>query len=139
MKLDAGSLGKADNELRTFLRTAESDDPVRVVLILGEGDDTSGKNSAVEVRPSDFNSKADYRNALIDRRKASLRDSVGDTVNSLRQLSLKLTGGEIVRAIVAEGSAGQIAGALKLPGVSSAMLDRTIDLVRPRPSKKDQA
>jgi hypothetical protein len=131
MKLDTAGWNKANSDLRKFLEATDATAPVRVVLILHtEEGEAAGERS--QARPSDFFSIAEYRRALIDHRTAVVKEFTGETIEALRRLSLHLVVGEVGRAVVAEGSAAQIADALQLPGVSSAMLDRPIGLEPPR-------
>lgn len=133
MKLDPTSWNKANTDLQTFLETTDAEAPVRVVLILGKEDAPRMTPSAM--RRSDFGSTSDYRRALIEKRRTEVRDLTADTVEHLRKLSLQVLGGEIGRAVVAEGSARQVARALKLDGVSGAMLDEPIGLAPSGPGK----
>ncbi|KMO12226.1 hypothetical protein [Methylobacterium platani] len=132
MKLDPTSRDKASGDLQALLETTDADARVRVVLILGGAGATVAASSAAmhrsDLHRSDYGSSTDYRRALIDRRRTEVRDLTADTVRDLEKLSLQVTGGEIGRAVVAEGPAGQIARALALDGVSSAILDAPIGL-----------
>jgi|1186.fasta_scaffold544692_1 hypothetical protein len=138
MKLDPTSVQKADAKLREILQTAGEGTSVRVVIILEATSDKKGRTQTrPDLRPADFPSVSEYRHELIQRRKDELKESVGDTLEQLRRLSLQITGGEIGRAIVAEGSIEQIAKALEIPGVASVMLDQPIELVMPRRGKDE--
>ncbi len=134
MKLDPTSLDKANSDLRKFLENTDANTFVRVVLILAEAGARVAA-SVSDMRRSDYRSNTDYRRALIDKRRTEVSELTADTMKDLKELSLQVTGGEIGRAVVAEGSAGQVARALKLDGVSSAMLDTPIGLDLLGPSR----
>jgi hypothetical protein len=87
----------------------------------------SDNPKSIHIKPSQFSSRLAYRKALIDQRRSSLSISIGPTIQSLRELSLEVHGGQSTRAVVVEGSASNIDRGLQLPGVRSAALDVRLD------------
>jgi hypothetical protein len=81
--------------------------------------------------PGNFSSREDYRRALIQRRERHLAAAIGDTVRALTALGVQVIGGNIMRTVVADGTARQVAAALSVPGVERAALDRPLEMIRP--------
>jgi hypothetical protein len=77
-------------------------------------------------KPSQFPDRIAYRQALIAKQKAARTESIGATIESLKDLSLRVQGGEITPAVIVEGAAKDILISLALPGVRSVALDRPI-------------
>ena len=125
--VDFTNLGKTDPRLRDALVAAQGQEEMRVLLTVRATDEL------FEAPPSasEFSTREDYRRALIERRKRELAQAIGDTVRSLVALGLRVTGQNILRIVVADGTAEQIGAALVLPGVERASLDRQLELIRP--------
>jgi len=92
-----------------------------------------------DLRPDQFPSRAAWREALIERRKAQVAHDIGSTLQALRDLSFKVGGGTTSRTVVVEGTAQNILASLELPGVRHASLDRPIQLAEGRDRTKSQA
>lgn len=136
VKLTSADVAKADAALRQRLDEAKPGDTVRVVMIL-DPSQTSGLSHESKVpKPTEFPDRVAYREALITKQKAAMTDSVGATIQSLKDLSLKVHGGEVTRAIVVEGAAKDLLASLGLPGVRSATLDQPLRTTRPRKRRK---
>lgn len=132
--LTAQALSKADESLRRTLKSAKKDAVLRAVLVLERDSEGLGNVDAdpkPAVRPTQFSSRVDYRKALIERQASRNSAETGSTIDQLKELSLKVRGGKLTRAVVVEGSAAMIAKALKLRGVRSATLDQKLDAPRP--------
>lgn len=125
---------KADGLLIDSLAKAEPRQIVRALVFVACDSDLAGKGQpvAVELRPSDFASRLEYRRALIDRKRRQSSGRNMSTLKALADLSLNPRGGTIGGTVVIEGPAGRVAEALLLPGVKKAVLDREISLVEPR-------
>jgi hypothetical protein len=133
MKLTQSVFGKINAELQEALTQTEREETLRVIMQLGSAESERASEKPENVfDPSQFSSRRDYRQALIDQQKAQVSQEVGDTLNKLRALSLKVQGGEIGRTVVVEGPAREITAALELPGVRSASLDQRFALIEPR-------
>jgi len=126
MKLTSANLGKADDALRRVLDSAKPNDPVRVVMILDPSATSPRADEADLPKPSQFPDRIAYRQALIAKQKAARAESIGATIESLKDLSLRVRGGEITRAVIVEGAAKDILTCLALPGVRSVALDQPI-------------
>jgi hypothetical protein len=127
MKLEEADLQKMDPLLAQTLSHAEGGEPVRAVLRLGSLQ-SANKNIASPLSPKDFSSPRSYREHLIAQRQAEVKDTIGPTLDSLKNLDLMVRGGGILRTIVVEGAASQVLAALELPGVINASLDRALAL-----------
>ena len=133
MKLEERHEEKIDPLLWDALWRAEEDEVLRVVMVLGpEPGDTEKGLGARELGPSEYASRVEYRQALIEQRRAWLSDRVGGTVRALRDLSLTSRKETLSRTVVVEGPASQILTSLDLPGVYHSSLDRPIELANPR-------
>jgi hypothetical protein len=127
MKLSDDELSKADSNLRQALTSAKTDDHLRVVMILGLPDQPPTENP----RPKQFVDRRAYRQALIDQQQQNVKAATGPVLESLKGLGLRISGGNLTRAMVVEGSAKAVASALGLSGIRSAALDVEIDLTKP--------
>ena len=133
MKLEARHDDKIDPLLWDALRRAKEDEVLRVVMVLGpEPGDTEKGLGAKELGPSEYASRVEYRQALIEQRRTWLYDRVGGTLRALRDLSLTSRKETLSGTVVVEGPASQILTSLDLPGVYHASLDRPIELATPR-------
>jgi hypothetical protein len=133
MKLRKGHIDKTDPLLQDVLGQADGSEVFRVVMLLGsESKEEERRSLDQEPDPSQFPSRKAYRQALIDQRQSQLADDIGQTLETLQELSLAPRGGKISRVVVVEGQAQQILTALDLPGVQHASLDQAIELVEPR-------
>ncbi len=126
MELSANKAAKIDPLLREKLQGARGDETIRVVMVLGEDEHSSRIDR--QLHPSQFPSRTAWREALIKQRGSQLEDEIGDTLESLRRLSLQPRGGTIGRTVVVEGPVRDIVSSLELPGVRHASLDRPIML-----------
>jgi hypothetical protein len=130
-------IDKADHDLRQALARATKDQVLRAIVILD--DPPTSADGGSPPQPADFATRGAYRRAAIDHRRASLQAHEG-TLNALRALTLSVHGGQVGRAVVVEGPASRLLDGLDLPGVERALLDRGIELVRPRsPRSVDKA
>ncbi len=130
MKLSSVVKEKLDESLCHKLTKAKADDRVQVVYFLQPLGDEIAEVKAI--KPSDFSSRKDFRLALIDQQKMHNSQAVGKTIQGLKKLTLNVKGGNITRAVVAEGPARLIADGASLPGVRSAVLDSPLTLPKPR-------
>jgi hypothetical protein len=130
-------LKKADDPLREAILASKPETPIRAVLLLGSEETESGRHDASRtVDPTKYPSRSAYREHLIERQKKHLASLYGETLQRLRDLDLRVQGGNALRAVVAEGEARQILESLALPHVRRDLLDRPVELIRPRkPSK----
>lgn len=125
MRLNEGLVGKIDPLLEEALMQARGDEELLVIMSL----DLKKPLVKEPFHPKEFPSYEDYRRALIEYRKKEYSESLGDTIQALHDLSLKiLAGGTTSRVLVVRGSPEQILRALELPGVRSATLDQLIAL-----------
>ena len=135
MKLSERHIAKTDDLLRDALEAATGEETICAVMVLApdaEERAAEGVETPSVPQPSEFPSRAAYRQALIERRQAATRHGIGKTKQDLANLSLNPRGGEIGATVVVEGPASRVLASLDLPGVRHASLDRRIDLVKPR-------
>ena len=130
MKLSSVVKEKLDESLCHKLTKAKADDRVQVVYFLQPLGDEIAEVKAI--KPSDFSRRKDFRLALIDQQPMHNSQAVGKTIQGLKKLTLNVKGGNITRAVVAEGPARLIADGASLPGVRSAVLDSPLTLPKPR-------
>jgi len=126
MIVDSLALGKAEHRLRDVLVAAHGPEELRVLLTLWAKDEFLDTPPA----PSEFASREEYRRALIERRERKLAAAIGDTVRVLKGLGVRVIGETVMRTVVADGTADQVAAALSVPGVERAVLDRPLELIR---------
>ena len=125
MHLNSEQRAKADPLLQEILNHSSTDEMLQVVMVLDE--DKANLSPAETLKPSQFASRVEYRQALIDQRKKQLETgSVGQTIESLNNLDLIIHGGKASRFLVVEGTAAEIVKSLSLSGVKSATLDQII-------------
>ena len=126
MLLDKIHIDKIDLLLKEALsKVQENEDKlIRVSLLL---DKVEPKVDSL-LSPSKFPSRQAYRKALIEQRRFQINEALGDTIQSLKELSLKTVSDNISSVIVVEGQADQILKALEIPGVCHASLDRLISI-----------
>jgi hypothetical protein len=127
MRLEARWLDKTEPRLRDALHAAAGPEAMRVLLTLSAPAEPEGPPPS----PAEFPSRAEYRRALIERRERHLQRALGDTLQSLAALGIHVLGGEVMRTVIADGTARQIGEALGLPGVERASLDQRLDLIQP--------
>lgn len=130
MKLTSIVKEKLDESLCHKLTKAKASDRVRVVYFLQPHGDEPVEVKAL--KPTDFSSRKVFRLALIEQQKSHNKQAVGKTIQGLKNLALNVKGGNITRAVVAEGPAKLIADGASLPGVRSAVLDAPLTLPKPR-------
>lgn len=135
MKLSGKYLEKADDSLREALEQAAEDESMRVILTLDEDKCGSVQSIKNGLSPSDFESRTEFRKALVNRRKNLLAEQFAETRKKLRDARLELRGGEISRVIVVDGNARDIARSLSIPGVLRVTLDKKISIPAPTKSK----
>ncbi len=135
MKLGEQAIQKADSMLKEFLLEAEGHEPVRAIMLLGDEETASGET---EFSPKDFSTRAQYQQALVRQRQATLERTLGSIRRALEELQLTTRGGALSRSLVVEGTAEQILRSLELPSVRHASLDRPIKLVRPLEPDQDR-
>ena len=120
---------KSDPLLQEILSSSDGNDVLQVVMVLAED---SVNNSIETIQPSQFNSRVEYRQALIEQRKKQLQQgNVGKTIAELKKLSLQIQGGEASRFVVVEGTAEEIAKSLQLSGIKSASFDQIVRVEPP--------
>jgi hypothetical protein len=129
VKLDEAIEAKIDPMLRTALEERPPSDVLRVVVVLGT--DASSHREGPEPKPTDFESRTAYREALIKRAQSSQASAQAPVREELQKLGLTLQGGHLGRALVVEGPASSVLEGLKLPGIRSATLDRPIAVDTP--------
>ena len=83
MKLDEMYLEKVDDSLRVALEHAADDKPMRVIIILGDTKPNADKPGETTLSPSDFESRTEYRQALIKQRKDWIDQQFGETRKKL--------------------------------------------------------
>jgi hypothetical protein len=127
------NLEKADEPLRTALRTQPSANSLCAILAVGPQD----VEPTAKPDPSKYSSRTAWRRALIDRRRQWVTQHIEPIVRELRQLGLEPRGGFLGQVVIT-GSPEQILAALQLEGVHEAWLDFKINLIEPtmlRPRK----
>ncbi|MDJ0598308.1 MAG: NACHT domain-containing protein [Crocosphaera sp.] len=125
MHLTAEQRAKADLTLQRILDDSLSDEILQVVMVLN--DDNSNLSDAEPLKPSQFASRVEYRQALIEQRKEQLEmGTVGQTIAALNNLDLTIHGEKASRFLVVEGTAAEIIKSLSLSGVKSATFDQII-------------
>jgi hypothetical protein len=131
MRLEARWLEKAEPRLREVLLSAAEPEALRVLLTLAAPPEPEG----IPPSPAEFPNRVEYRQALIERRERHLQRALGDTLRSLAVLGIRVVGGEVMRTVIADGTAEQVAEALGLSGVEKASLDQRVDLIQPGRTK----
>jgi hypothetical protein len=132
MNLKPAQIEKADKPLRETLRQVKPEERLRAILFLGpERPEAAQIESSKEISPDDFESRSEYRGALIARQQKALAARYGKTLQELRDLDLDVHGGQQIRAVVVSGKARNIVACLSLEDVRQAVLDRPIDLIEP--------
>lgn len=125
MKLNESQIAKIDPLLADALIHAREDKEMLVIMSL----DLQKPLAKDPFKPQDFPEYKDYRQALLNYRQQEYAASLGETIQALEKLDLKIAaGGTSSRVLVVQGSPKQIAEALALSGVRHASLDRLIAL-----------
>jgi len=125
MKLNESQIAKIDPLLEDALIHAREDEEMLVIMSL----DLQKPLAKDPFKPQDFPEYKDYRQALLNYRQQEYAASLGETIQALENLDLKIAaGGTNSRVLVVQGSPKQIAEALELSGVRHASLDRLIAL-----------
>ena len=116
---------KLDRLLIQVLDTCDEGDRLLVIIVLA---DTEIDNN--HIKPWNFSSRAEYRQALVEHRKQQLAAGiVGATIRQLKKLSLVICGGgKASRFLIAEGLAENILQAVYIPGVKLICLDQDIHI-----------
>lgn len=138
MDLNDTHLTKIDRPLLEKLTQAKRGEVLRVAMTLEAGPTASAQGAPPALDPAQFADRTAYRQALIDQQQTRLAAALGDTIQTLQDLSLKTYGGTTSRVIVAEGTAEQILKSLELPGVNHASFDQTTK-VQPPPDELTRA
>lgn len=128
MNLNESQIAKIDPLLEQVLTSARGDEVIRAIMSLGVENQMRTNASILPLEPKQFPSYEVYRQALVDRRKSQLASVVGDTIQSLQNLSLKTSGVGLSPVVVVEGSADAIVRSLELPEVNRVRLDQLIAL-----------
>ena len=130
MEVEDEDLEKADKSLREALKNTPRGEKLRVIVTLDDRNSGSESNKEFksEISPADFESRTDYRKALIEQRKSWLNDKLAEVRERLSAESLQIRGGEISKVIVVDGDVQNIARSLSIPGVKKMVLDRQIAL-----------
>ena len=132
MNLTQHQHDKVDTLLLDALTKAEPDTIIRVIMKLQPS--THPESKSAQEHPIDpvlFESRQEYRAALIERQKRQTDSEIGETIRALESLSLTVQGGQISRTVVVEGPAQQIAASLNIPGVRWASFNRPLHLIEP--------
>jgi hypothetical protein len=127
MRLEPLLLSKVDTKLRDVLFGASGFESLRVLFKLR----VERTITTITPAPHSFASREAYRKALVDQRELQIAASTADTRNQLQALGIRILGGTLSPALIADGTAQQIGQALVLPEIESASLDRSVDLVHP--------
>lgn len=135
MRLTYEQARKADPLLHDALRHCPRQQVLRTIMILAGPDRRSLEEP--ELLPSQYSSREEWREALIERQKQATAKDITGALQELRRLSLSTSGGTISPVVVVEGAVEQIVRALNLPGVQRASLDRTVDLRRTRQAQRE--
>ena len=126
MNLKEDQISKIDPLLEEFLMNARGDEKMRVIMTLGDENQLRNNQALPMLEPANFPSPTAYRQALIERRKNQLSEVIGNTIQELRNLSLKPLGGTMSRVVFVEGSATDILNSLELSGVNNVSLDQLV-------------
>lgn len=127
MYLTEAQRAKLDDELVARLEAADGGERIRAIVSLGKDREPRAAVAAgSSLDPRRFSSRRDYRAALIEKQKSAVRESIGSTLDELRQLELDLLGGTTTQTVVVEGPASVLAASLDLSGVRHAELDREV-------------
>ncbi|MCE2718937.1 MAG: NACHT domain-containing protein [Dolichospermum sp.] len=135
MNLKEDQISKIDPLLEEFLMNARGDEKIRVIMTLGDENQLRNNQALPMLEPGNFPSPIAYRQALIERRKNQLSEVIGNTIQELRNLSLKPLGGTMSRVVVVEGSATDILNSLELSGVNNVSLDQLVGLPEVAPDE----
>lgn len=139
MKLNTTHIQKLDPLLRKALERATGEEFLSTLMLLRPESKESANDApeSTEPDPSHFESREEYRGALIARQREMVSRGIEGTLQALADLSLRPRGGSISHAVVVQGAARQILSALELPGVAHATLDRPVTLVEPQRPRKN--
>ncbi|MFN7852251.1 MAG: NACHT domain-containing protein [Dolichospermum sp.] len=135
MNLKEDQISKIDPLLEEALMNARGDEKMRVIMTLGDENQLRNSQALPMLEPGNFSSSIAYKQALIERRKNQLSQVIGDTIQELRNLSLKPVGGTMSRVVVVEGSATDILNSLELSGVNNVSLDQLVGLPEVAPDE----
>ncbi len=124
MPLKVVHRSKANPALRRALGEARASQRLIVTMRLG----TEKHLHAVEPNPVDYADQQSFNRATIEAQRKQVQAEIGDTVQALRKMALKLDGGGVTRTVVVKGSARRILEAMQLPGVRHAELDARFGL-----------
>ena len=131
MKLKPEHIDKVDPLLEQALKQARGDEEIVVVMSL----ELQRPLASSPFHPKEFPSYEDYRKALIDYRQQEFAEGLEETLQELRNLDLRTTGGNVSKVWGVQGTAKQILQALELPGVRHATIDQMIGLPSVAPAE----
>lgn len=124
--MDEGAKSKI---LRSLSDIAE-DAQITIILTIQKPEEDRGP----QPDPTAFNSQAEYRQALIDKRLKDGETLLRPVLERLQKIGLRTKPAYQSGVIVAEGTALQIDKALSLPEVESAALDAALEVISSHPS-----
>ena len=81
------------------------------------------------LHPKDFENHAEYRKAAIAAQRYRISEAVGSTLERLKQMNLKVKGGQTSSVVVAEGAAHDVIKAIELDAIEHADVDREIGII----------
>jgi NACHT domain len=137
VKITESHIRKSDPILLDRLTHAQEGEVLRVSMTLNAEPSEAGQALTTStLEPSQFLSRIDYRQALIQQQQVRLATELGSTIQYLQELSLKTYGGTTSRVIIAEGTAAQIIQSLELTGVHHVSFDQSIG-IPPNPSSDE--
>lgn len=123
------AIEKIDRHLHRALCDAEASEPLRAIVQLKP---EAGAPPAPEpLDPADFPDRVAYRRAAIEQQARVVEGGVGGVKKKLEAMGLTVKGGQTSPTVVVEGTAEKLLDSLELEGVSSASLDRKVEMERP--------
>jgi hypothetical protein len=132
MKLAEAALSKADPVLRRALVNAADTDVLRALVTFYEnGNHQDARPSDERPVRSNFESDSEFRKALLDWNDNEFHRRHQKAVETLTKLKLNPVELPATGTVIVEGSAKNIANALRIPGVQRLILDRPIEIERP--------
>ena len=125
-------IDEKQTQIATCFGYAEANQVLKAVLLRPT---TTGRTHPEPIRPIDpanFPNRQEYRKALLEDLQKKTAFENEETLRQLHGLDLNPHGGTINHAVVVEGPASRLLGALDLPGVGHATLDQPIAESQPR-------
>lgn len=128
MKLTVDQRRKiGDDETLKAFEEAAAAEQLRVVFTLKVDEEGANTPRVMQVGPNaTLEDRTQYRQRLINSRKALLNDQIREILDQLAQNSLETKGGSsrILKHIVVDGSAKNILKSLELDGIARARISR---------------